>query len=125
MIRVKHHGKFEKTTRFLNKAQRLGFKNILERYGKQGVIALSLATPQDTGRTAQSWDYAIAVSRGEYQIVWTNSNESDGVSVAILIQYGHGSQNGSYVPGRDFINPAIRPILDKIAKEIWEEVIRL
>ena len=120
-IIFKHKGNFERTTKFLTSAQKLNVRNILELYAKQGVAALSKATPKDTGLTSTSWDYYISVTRVGYSVNWTNSNENNGVPVAILIQYGHVA-NGAFVQGRDFINPAIKPILDKIAQDLWKEV---
>ena len=84
--------------------------------------ALARATPKDTGKTADSWDYEITEQKGRLKITWTNSNLNDGVSIAVLLQYGHATRNGGWVEGIDYINPAIRPIFDKIAKEAWKEV---
>ena len=94
----------------------------LDRYGALGVSALSRATPVDTGLTAQSWAYRIVRSRGRHTIEWYNTNTRDGLEVAILIQYGHGTGTGGYVAGRDYINPAIRPIFDQIADNVWKKV---
>jgi hypothetical protein len=94
----------------------------LDRWGQLGVQALSSATPVDTGTTAASWNYEIHQSKGSTTLVWTNSNTNKGIPIALLIQYGHGTGNGGYVAGRDYINPAIQPVFDQIAKEAWEEV---
>lgn len=95
---------------------------ILDRFGQEGVAALSSATPVDSSFTANSWDYEVVETGNSYSIIWTNSNVVNGVPVAILLQYGHGTGTGGYVQGRDYINPAIKPIFDKIAKEVWKVV---
>lgn len=94
----------------------------LDRLALEGVAALALATPRDTGATATSWDYEIKRSNGQISIYWTNDNVNKGVNIAVILQYGHGTRNGGYVMGRDYINPAIRPIFDKIAEAAWKEV---
>lgn len=125
MIKFKHKGNFKKTERLLTGALRVNVLAILHKYAKQGIIALSGATPKDTGITANSWDYFIKLSPKGYSISWTNSNTVNGIPIVILLQYGHGTGNGGYVEGRDFINPAIKPALDKIANDIFEEVRKL
>lgn len=97
------------------------FRN-LEKYAREGVTALASATPVDSGETAASWDYEIQKGNGKVSIYWTNSNINDGVPIAVILQYGHGTNGGGYVQGRDYINPAIRPIFDKIAENAWKEV---
>jgi hypothetical protein len=97
---------------------------ILHSYGKRGVTALSLNTPVDTGKTKDAWDYKIVNDKKTLQIVWTNSNVVNNVPIAIILQYGHGTRNGGYVQGIDYINPAIRPIFEEISKDIWREVIK-
>lgn len=124
MVVIKHKGDFLKTDAFLKKATRIDYRSILEKYAKEGVRALEKATPVDTGLTAKSWDYEISVNRYGYSISWTNSNVVDGVPIAIILQYGHGTRNGGYVQGVDYINPAIKPIFDKIQEELWKEVCR-
>ena len=119
---VKHKGSFNKTEKFLKRASKANYRSILEKYAQEGVAALASATPVDSGLTANSWDYEISVSRGSYTIGWTNSNIVNGVQIAVIIQYGHGTRNGGWVQGRDYINPAIQPIFDKIANELWREV---
>ena len=117
-----HKGDLKKTKKFLENVSRHNhFKN-LERYAKRGVDALSSATPIDTGLTASSWGYEIHASGDSYKIVWTNSNLVDGVPIAIILQYGHATGTGGYVQGRDYINPAIRPVFDEIAENVWKEV---
>jgi hypothetical protein len=125
MIRFKQSGNFNNTERFLSNATRIKAHSILENYARLGVNELAAATPVDTGVTADSWGYEIRTTRKGYTINWTNSNVNNGVPIVILIQYGHGTGNGGYVQGRDFINPAIQPVVDKIVQNLWEEVSRL
>lgn len=122
MIVIKHKGNFNKTERFLNRISKVDFLRILEKYGREGVNALAAATPVDSGLTANSWYYEIKTSRNSYTISWGNSNVVNGVPIAIVLQYGHATKNGGFVRGRDYINPAIQPIFDKIAEEAWREV---
>lgn len=125
MFEIRQKGNFEKTEKFLERAKKNDFFSSLEKYGRAGVSALSAATPVDSGKTASSWDFEIHYSKGSVSISWTNSNINDGVPIAIILQYGHGTRNGGYVQGRDYINPAIRPIFDKIADSVWKEVTSL
>lgn len=94
----------------------------LERYGQAGVAALSAATPVETGHTASSWFYQIIQTNGSWSIVWGNSHVQDGRQIAVLLQYGHGTGTGGYVAGRDYINPALRPIFDQLVAEGWKVV---
>ena len=125
MITFKHKGNFERTDRLLKGAKEKKYLKVLDKYGQEGVAALAAATPTDSGLTAESWDYKIQNGSGEYKIMWTNSNVNDGVPIAIIIQYGHGTGTGGYVQGRDYINPAMRSVFDNIADKAWEEVKRL
>ena len=125
MITFKHKGNFERTDRLLKGAKEKKYLKVLDKYGQEGVAALAAATPTDSGLTAESWDYKIQNGSGEYRIMWTNSNVNDGVPIAIIIQYGHGTGTGGYVQGRDYINPAMRSVFDNIADKAWEEVKRL
>lgn len=125
MITVKSKGDFGKTKKFLKGLDKLDYDKIFEKYGRRGVAALAAATPSDTGNTANSWNYQVIKNKNEMKIEFTNSNIVGGVPLVILLQYGHGTRNGGYVPGRDFINPAIKGILDNIANDIWLEVNRL
>ena len=125
MIIFKHSGNFKRAENFLTGAQKLNIQHILEMYARQGVLVLASATPQDTGLTANSWDYDIKVTKNGYSINWTNSNENEGIPIAILIQYGHGTSAGAFIEGRDFINPAIKPVLDAIAESLWKEISKL
>lgn len=122
MIRIKQSGDFSKTERFLKKAQKMDFYKSLDKYARAGVAALASATPIDSGRTASSWDYEIVKEKGRVSIYWTNSNINKGVPIAVILQYGHGTNGGGYVQGRDYINPAIQPIFDQIADAAWKEV---
>lgn len=122
MIKISQHGSFKNTENFFKRSQKINIKNILEKYGKEGVSALTSATPLETGLTASSWDYEIHYKKGIYEIVWTNSNINDGIPIVILIQYGHSTKNGTFVKGKDFINPALKPVVNKLADEIWREV---
>lgn len=122
MISFYNHGKLVKTERFLRKAH-ANFKNFnFDKYGEMGVAALAANTPFGDGTTATSWYYKVERSKDEIRLVWCNSNVNDGVSIAVILQYGHGTYNGGYVQGRDYINPALRPVFDQIADEIWKEV---
>ena len=122
MIKISHKGDFTKTTQFLKSAKMFDPRKVLDRYGKAGVAALSAATPTDTGLTARSWSYEIVITKGSYEIRFNNSNIQNGVPIAIILQYGHGTGTGGWVEGRDYINPAIQPIFDQIADEAWREV---
>lgn len=125
MIKFRHKGDFSKLSRFLEKAKEAAHLGDLDRYGREGVAALASATPVDTGLTANSWYYEITRSQGSATISFNNRNVQNGVPIAIILYYGHGTKNGGWVEGRDYIKPAIRPIFDKIAKDAWEEVTRL
>lgn len=124
MITFKQKGNLSKTYNFLHNASKVNIKSILNSYGREGVRALELATPKETGKTAESWYYEIVQGQNSISLSFKNSNVVNGVPVVILLQYGHGTQNGSYVQGRDFINPALKPIFDKIADSAWREVTR-
>lgn len=115
-------GGFTKTERFLNRMKRREYLNVLDEFGRDGVQALRNATPVDSGATAEAWDYEIKRTRNYTEIVWTNSNINDGVPIAVILQYGHGTGTGGYVQGRDYINPAIRPVFDKIVEKAWKVV---
>lgn len=122
MLKIKVKGKFEPTRSYLKKNRSAAIRSVAERYASQGVSALAAATPVDSGATANSWDYDIQLTKDSVIISWTNTNVVDGVPIAVLLQYGHGTQNGGYVTGRDYINPALRPIFDAIAENAWKEV---
>ena len=125
MITFRHHGDFSKFDKFLEKAKNSIRMGDLDKYGRAGVDALASATPLDTGLTASSWSYEIVRKNGSVSIQFHNSNIQNGVPIAIILQYGHGTGNGGWVEGRDYINPAIRPIFDQLANEAWREVTKL
>lgn len=122
MISFKNKGDFSKTLSFFTGMKKGINKDILDKYGKEGVNALKSATPVESGKTAASWYYEIMYKNGSVVIVWKNSNIQNGVPIAVIIQYGHATKNGGWVQGRDYINPALRPIFDKIADEAWKGV---
>lgn len=124
MIRFKHRGDFSNLRRFFNRVSGSGYLNDLSKFGAMGVKALSSATPKDSGETAGSWTYVIEHGRSTTTIYWTNENENNGVNIALILQYGHGTGTGGYVQGIDYINPAIRPVFNEIADRAWKEVIR-
>lgn len=125
MIRFQQKGDFSKLTRYLERAKEAVKRSDLDKYGREGVAALSSATPVDTGKTAASWKYEITHSHDAVTISFYNTNIQNGVPIAIILQYGHGTRNGGYVQGRDYINPAIGPIFDKILDAAWKEVTKL
>lgn len=122
MISFRQKGDFSKLTSYLEKAKKDVHLSTLDKYGQAGVAALASATPVDSGKTASSWYYKIENKNGSATISFHNSNIQNGVPIAIIIQYGHGTGTGGWVEGRDYINPAIRPIFDQIAKDVWREV---
>jgi hypothetical protein len=115
-------GSFDKTDKFLNAMQNLQLMGVLDKYGAMGTAALAKATPHETGLTAHSWSHRVEGGRGGYSIIWSNSHMIHGTNIAIILQYGHGTGTGGYVAGRDYINPAMKPIFDKIADEVWKVV---
>ena len=125
MITFRQKGDFSKLTRYLERVKEVIRRGDLDKYGRAGVAALASATPIDTGLTASSWYYEIEHSNGSAVISFHNSNIQNGVPIAIILQYGHGTGTGGWVEGRDYINPAIRPIFDAIANDAWREVTRL
>ncbi|MFA6729177.1 MAG: hypothetical protein WCS17_13330 [Prevotella sp.] len=124
-VRITHKGSFKNTERFLNNVKVGKIQAKLNSFGSAGVQVLSSNTPYASGATANSWGYEIHKTNGRYIIEWTNDNVNDGVNIAVILQYGHGTRNGGYVSGRDYINPAMRPLFDKIAEEAWKEVTQL
>ena len=124
MITIRHKGNLSKTTRFLERAKHAVRLADLDRYGREGVAALASATPVESGLTASSWYYEIVYTKSGATIVFKNSNIQNGVPIAIILQYGHGTGTGGWVEGRDYINPAIQPIFDKLADDAWREVTR-
>jgi len=122
MITFESRGDFKNLEKFLNTIARGDIYRALEQFGQAGVDALSSATPVESGQTAASWSYEIEKTRGSVRITWLNTNVVNGLPIAILLQYGHGTGTGGYVAGRDYINPAIRPIFDQIAEGVWKVV---
>jgi len=125
MISFRQKGDFSKLTSFLEKAKGAVRLGDLDKYGREGVAALASATPVDSGQTANSWYYKIVNRNGMATITFYNSNIQNGVPIAIILQYGHGTGTGGWVQGRDYINPAIQPIFDQIANNAWKEVTKL
>ena len=122
MITFRQKGDFKKLSGYLERVKEVVKLGKLDRFGQEGVNALASATPVESGETAASWGYKIERGDGGVSIIFTNSNINQGVPIAIILQYGHGTGTGGYVEGRDYINPAIQPVFDRIAKEAWEEV---
>ena len=125
MIKFRHKGDFSKSFRYLERVKGAVRLSDLDKYGREGVAALASATPVDSGLTASSWYYTIEQGNGSAKISFHNSNIQNGVPIAIILQYGHATRNGGWVQGRDYINPAIQPIFDKIANDAWREVTKL
>lgn len=125
MITFRQKGDFSKLNRFLERAKETVKLGDLDRYGREGVAALASATPVDSGKTASSWYYEILRTSEGVSISFKNSNINKGVPIAIILQYGHATRNGGWVEGRDYINPAIQPIFDRIANDAWKEVRKL
>lgn len=122
IIVFRQKGDLHRTRRFLRRCSELRLGEILEEYGKKGVQALREATPKDTGKTAESWKYRSKIGKDQAVIVWENEHVVDGVPIAVILQYGHGTRNGGYVEGVDYINPAMRSIFEEIAQRAWSEV---
>lgn len=122
MIKFDQSGDFSKTLDFLNESKKLLQFSDLDRFGEEGVRLLSASTPVDSGVTANSWSYEITRTSGRTTLSWHNSNVINGVKIALILQYGHGTQNGGYIVGRDYINPAMQPLFDKIADNTWKGV---
>ena len=122
MITFRQKGDFSKVTKYFERVKKGINIRSLDKYGQQGVEALSSVTPVDTGLTARSWYYEIKQEKGIVRISFCNSNIQNGVPIAIILQYGHGTRNGGWVAGRDYINPAVQPIFDEITKNAWKEV---
>ena len=125
MISFRQKGDFSKLNRYLERVKEVARLSGLDKYGREGVAALSSATPVDSGETANSWSYEISHSNGSASITFNNSHINKGVPIAIILQYGHGTGTGGWVEGRDYINPAIQPIFDKIVDAAWKEVTKL
>lgn len=122
MISFRQKGDFSKLTRYFERVKEAVKLGSLDKYGREGVAALMSATPVDSGKTASSWYYEIDHSQGSTSINFYNSNVNKGVLIAIILQYGHGTRNGGWVQGRDYINPAMQPLFDKFTEDAWREV---
>lgn len=122
MIKATSVGDFNKTTKFLKFLQSGDLYSRLDAYGRRGVDLLSSATPVETGETAQDWGYQLGHQKGRYSISWFNTHVENGVNIAVILQYGHGTGTGGWVEGRDYINPAMRPLFDKLVEDIWGQV---
>ena len=125
MISFRQKGDFSKLNRYLERVKESAKIGVLDKYGREGVAALTSATPVETGKTANSWYYEIKRQNGSVSLEFKNSNIKDGVPIAVILQYGHGTGTGGWVQGRDYINPAIQPIFDKIANSAWKEVTKI
>ena len=122
VIEIRQKGDFKKSLTFLTHLRTRNIRPILEKYGQKGVEALAEATPKATGKTAASWGYEIKMEKTGATLCWKNANIVDGVPIAVILQYGHGTRNGGYVQGVDYINPAMKPVFDAIRDELWKEV---
>lgn len=122
MIILDSKGDFRKSDTFLRKLIKRDIYSSLSRYAREGVAALSSATPADSGLASSSWDYEVEVTSSGATITWTNSDVENGFPVAVMLQYGYGTGTGGYVQGRDYINPALKPVFDNIANKVWKEV---
>ena len=125
MIRFRQKGNFSKLSNFLERAKNVVRIGDLDKYGREGVATLASATPVESGLTASSWTYEIVRGKGSVAIRFNNSNIQNGVPIAIILQYGHGTGTGGWVEGRDYINPSVQPLFDKIADNAWKEVMKL
>lgn len=125
MISFRNKGNFSKATRYFERVKQSMKRVDFNKYGQTGVAALSSDTPVESGKTANSWYYEVIEKKGSVTISFNNRNIQNGVPIAIILQYGHGTRNGGWVEGRDYINPSIQPVFDKIANDAWKEVTRL
>lgn len=125
MIRLKAKGNYKKAFTYMERIKEYVNIGDLNHYGELGVEALRQNTPKDTGKTADSWTYEIVREKDRVRIIWSNENVNDGINIAVILQYGHGTNNGGYVEGRDYINPSIQPIFDKLADNAWREVTKV
>lgn len=122
MITIKQKGDFSKTTLYFEKLKHVFKKSDFDKYGRKGVDLLTQVTPFESGETASSWTYDVDISNNGVSISFYNTNINKGVPIAIILQYGHGTRNGGWVSGRDYINPVIQPLFDEIARDAWKEV---
>ena len=122
MITLSSTGDFKNIEKFLSSIKKDRQESILKTAGARGVQALSAATPQESGTTARSWSYEVVMDRSGSRVIWSNNHEVDGVNIAVILQYGHGTGTGGYVAGREYINPAIRPVMDALVEDVWKEI---
>lgn len=122
MIKFRHKGSFNHVEKFFNHVRGAGYLNKVASYGELGVSALSASTPKRSGATASSWDFEIEGGKDNTKISWLNTHQNEGVNIAVLIQYGHGTGTGGYVPPTDFVNPAMKPVFEDIENAVWKEV---
>jgi len=122
MLSMSSNGSFKRTQSYLRNLSRLNIRSILESQGRAGVAALERASPIESGLAANSWNYVVTSAGGNYTITWTNSDVENGFPVAIMLQYGYATGTGGYIQGRDYINPAIKPIFDLIEKNVRKAV---
>lgn len=122
MISIKHKGNFNNIERFFNRVLKRDYLNILSEYAERGLDALREATPVDSGKTAAAWNYEITSEKGITTLTYTNDHFENGANVAILLIYGHGTRNGGYVEGIDFVSPALAPVFYELANSMWREV---
>ena len=122
MIKIKHRGSFRHAEKFLRTGSRREYVRVLRKYGEEGVAALRDATPKDTGATSELWSYEIEYGDGAITIYWKNRHTNQGVNIAVILQYGHGTGTGGYVEGIDYINPALKPVFDRLARDAWNEI---
>jgi hypothetical protein len=122
MIKISRKPSFKKTRKYFQKLHKLDPKRTLHKYGKAGVAALSKATPKDTGEAGSRWSYKIVGDKKRYRLIWTNDDMAGDVPLVIIIQYGHATKDGGFVTGRDFINPALKPVYDDLQEALRREV---
>lgn len=122
MIKIKKKPEFKKTYQYFKKLDAFDPRGILEEFGKRGVSALSNATPLDTGETAQSWSYKVAGNKERYTITWSNNESAGSVPLVVILQYGHATKSGYFLSGRDFINPALRPLYKDLSRRLSKEI---
>lgn len=122
MISIKVKGNYKKVNNYFEKALNVFKLGILDKYGQMGVDILSRNTPIDSGKTSQQWSYIVEHSFDGSKIVWKNSNENEGINIALILQYGHGTGTGGYVQGTDYINPVVKEVFEQMANDIWKEV---
>ena len=122
MISLKSKGDFKKTEKFLKTSLGRDWMSVLDKFGQKGVDALRANTPIDSGETKNSWSYEIIQNGSRISIYWKNSNINQGVNIAVILQYGHGTRTGGWVEGKDYINPALKLIFDELADSAWKAI---